>query len=645
MRARYGQPAARAWPQAFDARAADRRAIAERDAGIALVPQLASAARDLYEARAWDAFGFLHVSSYCRERLRRSSRWLQDHAALGAAIARLPQLEAALLGRDGPPIGRVVATAIGRVATPATVAAWIDDARGASVRATLEVIRAARARVEPLNATGASTAASRSRTTLEEPEAEIDDAIDVRLRMPRVVAAAFEEVLDLHRAVSGGEAPVASFIEALVAEAGATHIAPPARCDAAAAAAPCDGEGSTSAKVHTAPGESSLRRQKARRDPVELERRLAWLLRLESARERRLGRILYEMDRRGAWATLGFACLGEYAVERLGMARRTAESRVGIIRALRRLPVIAAAYDTGRIGAESAWILSHMLRGHRAEADSQLHWVEHATRVTVKRLRDELRRQRLQELDRGATDSGREPDEDSNPAPETNAGRPPRPASDAEWYASLHRSPGRSQERLRALQVSQFETWSRFGTSADVCVRLRLPVEVARSFLAAIETARRRAEVIAAAIPWTEPWSSATAASIRAARAYSQRSRSAPSWAGLLALLEDYVEIWDDPRTVPHREWDATYARAGWRCEAPGCMARAHMEDHHVVYRSHRGSDELWNQLCLCRAHHRQGEHGDLARCRGRAPLGIVWRLGKNGSATWYRNETRIEHP
>jgi hypothetical protein len=630
MQARHGQRAERAWPEAFDARAADRRAVAERDAGIALVPQLARVARDLYEARAWDAFGFLHVSSYSRERLRRSGRWLQDHAALGAAIARLPPLEAALLGRDGPPIGRVVATAIGRVATPATVAAWIDDARGASVRAILAAIRAARARVEPLDAIGDCAAASRSRTTLEEPEAEIDDAIDVRLRMPRVVAAAFEEVLDLHRAVSGCEAPVSSFIEALVAEAGATHVAAPARCDAAAAAAPCDGEDGISARVRTAPGESSQRRQKARRDPVELERRLVWLLRLESARERRLGRILYEMDRRGAWATLGFACLGEYAVERLGLARRTAEFRVGIIRALRRLPIIAEAYEAGRIGAESAWILSHMLRGHRVEADSQRLWVEHATRVTVKRLRDELRRQRLQELDRGA---------------DASAGRPPRPASDAEWYASLHRSPGRSQERLRALQVPQLETGSRFGTSADVCVRLRLPVDVARSFLAAIETARRRAEVIAAAIPWTEPWSAATAASIRAARAYSRRSQSAPSWLGLLALLEDYVEIWDDPRTVPHREWDATYARAGWRCEAPGCMARAHMEDHHVVYRSHRGSDELWNQLCLCRAHHRQGEHGDLARCRGRAPLGIVWRLGKNGSATWYRNETRIVHP
>jgi len=60
------------------------------------------------------------------------------------------------------------------------------------------------------------------------------------------------------------------------------------------------------------------------------------------------------------------------------------------------------------------------------------------------------------------------------------------------------------------------------------------------------------------------------------------------------------------------------------------------------VYRSRRGADTLDNRTCLCRFHHHRGEHGELASCRGKAPLGIVWRPGKKDIGTWYRNERRV---
>jgi 5-methylcytosine-specific restriction endonuclease McrA len=75
---------------------------------------------------------------------------------------------------------------------------------------------------------------------------------------------------------------------------------------------------------------------------------------------------------------------------------------------------------------------------------------------------------------------------------------------------------------------------------------------------------------------------------------------------------------------------------------APGCTSRRNLEDHHVVYRSRGGRNDLSNRICLCRFHHQRGEHGDLAACRGRAPLGLLWRLGKRKVATWYRNERRV---
>ena len=59
-------------------------------------------------------------------------------------------------------------------------------------------------------------------------------------------------------------------------------------------------------------------------------------------------------------------------------------------------------------------------------------------------------------------------------------------------------------------------------------------------------------------------------------------------------------------------------------------------------YRSRGGSDEQANRTCLCRFHHQRGEHGDLASCHGKAPLGLLWRLGKPGLGSWFRNERRL---
>jgi len=74
---------------------------------------------------------------------------------------------------------------------------------------------------------------------------------------------------------------------------------------------------------------------------------------------------------------------------------------------------------------------------------------------------------------------------------------------------------------------------------------------------------------------------------------------------------------------------------------APGCTSRRNLQEHHVSYRSQGGSDELDNRLCLCAFHHQRGEHGELASCRGLAPLGIEWSLGRGGRGGLFRNEIR----
>jgi hypothetical protein len=108
-------------------------------------------------------------------------------------------------------------------------------------------------------------------------------------------------------------------------------------------------------------------------------------------------------------------------------------------------------------------------------------------------------------------------------------------------------------------------------------------------------------------------------------------------------MLEDFVETWDLPGASPRRRADEIYSREGWRCFAPGCTSRRNLEDHHLEYRS-RGGDvkSPANEMCLCGFHHRRGEHGVLARCRGQAPLGVLWRLGRKDVGVWFRNERRL---
>jgi hypothetical protein len=171
-------------------------------------------------------------------------------------------------------------------------------------------------------------------------------------------------------------------------------------------------------------------------------------------------------------------------------------------------------------------------------------------------------------------------------------------------------------------------------------LRLRLPESLAGDFLSAVEASRRALAAKAELAP-TEPGASMveTSPALLAARLCSMKSLPLPAWAGLLGLLEEFVSTWDPPARGRRRPGEAIYARDGWRCTAPGCTSRRHLEDHHLVYRSQGGSHDESNRICLCRFHHQRGEHGVLATCRGEAPLDVVWTLGRDAVGGTYRNE------
>jgi len=651
--------------------AADRMACELGLAADRLGAALCRTAAAYVALGAWTPCGYSRLGDFTREVLGRSGRWLRDLATLGRGLRSLPGLESALLGLDGgPALGRVAATAIARVATPASLPAWINRARACTVRELQDAVRSAReagANAPP----GAACEPSPCRRVLDE---ETEDAATcaVRLALPRPVAVAFEETLDLHRAVSGHQASVASFVEALAAEAAAGRYPPdaslaPRELENArraleeqsalearwardtrlwahlAAARPAGATTPVAETVRVVLLKcEALSKHAGEGAAPDLVHQLRELVALEDEIERRLGRLLQEMDAREDWAVLGFASLAHYSEQRLGISRRTAERRTGLVRTLQRLPILLAAYEDGQVGLQAAWLVRRILGPGPVRPGLEQAWVVRARQATVKRLRDEARWVELRAHGLVAAQTG---DDGSDP---------PWPPTDAAWHASLCRTPGMARERVHKLgrlalcppDPAPAPGHDRIPPASDtVFLRLELPEDIATVFLVAVEGARQGLQAEVASRPGVVTTDLASPGSLLAASRLWQRSGAVPTWVGLLALLEDYVTVWDDERAFPKRDWHETYDRDGWRCMAPGCTGRRRIQDHHLVYRSRQGSDDLWNQLSLCRAHHLQGEHGEFAHCRGKAPLDVTWRIGREDLGTWFRNERRCEAP
>ena len=602
--ARPAAPASDAWAREDDGhRSCDGLAVSLRLALDRVALPLARAAAVFVQREAWRPFGYARLSDHTRERFGRSSRWLSDLAGLGAALERLPRLEEALSGEDGgAPLGRVAAMLIGRIADQETLRDWIDAARRMTVRQLRQRVRAARAGVDGI----ASDA-------IEEPA----DAVIVKVEVPGAVAATFEETLELYRVVEGGEAPVSEFVEALVAESiaggaaasgtgaetrGIRHGVPRGRIEEALARSTCGWSGLRRDLQRSQPAEMAMASLQALEDmaqragtggPLDLDAQIRQLIALEDQLELRLGQILAHMADRGAWGRLRFDGAGHYAEERLGLSRTGARQRLRAARALRGLPRLREAYESGALGLEATLQIVRILERSRPDQQTQGLWIERARETTVKRLKDEARsflRSRLVAPDH----------------------EPPRPLDDAAWHASLERRAGLARERAAAWTATLTHR-----SRTDVFLSFRLEADLAGAFVGCIEAARRRIEV------------------------ESDSCRRLPAWMGLLAMLRGFLETWDTA-SGRHRSRDAIYERDGYRCMAPGCSSRRTLEDHHVLYRSRGGGHGDGNRICLCRFHHHRGEHGGLASCRGEAPLGITWRLGIGGMAVRYRNERRL---
>ena len=448
---------------------------------------------------------------------------------------------------------------------------------------------------------------------------------------------------------------------------------------------------------------SRLRRLEAQPWPVDaagLQERLRQWLRLEDRLERRLGTLLVQMSASSPWSVQGYGDAGHFAEARLGLARSTAESRRGLARGLVQRPWLRRAYARGRIGACAAQLVVRILGRAAVDPAAERAWVERAGRATVKRLRDEARAIELGRLD-GAQAIPPLPLDDrawqASLRQDPGALRPrvqallARAAFDRRPNVFLHLTLPESgaddvlaavdaaRAGLAAACVRTFSIAAGGGGSAVTrgvlgavvvatvgATGIEVPGWVVAAAGGADSAAAGGADSAAAggadsaaagggagcaegggeggAIAATDAVAGWGSLALAAAQLFARGGQPIPAWVGLAALLEDFVRTWDDPRAVPPRPQNRIYAREGWRCAAPGCTSRSGLEDHHVQYRS-RGGDArgLDNRVCACAFHHRQGEHGMLARCTGHAPLGLRWGLGRADLRRWYANEIALE--
>jgi hypothetical protein len=649
-----------------------------------LVLPLARAARLFHDARGWTPVGYAQPNDWAREQLGRSASWLRRLACIDRAVERHPALGVALTGADGgPPIGTAAMLEIAgvcHVAPPGVVITagafqheWIARARTLSLAQLRELV----ASVEAPSAAGAAesdvrdvTAAPAGHRSFASALMEVKDTPQsiVRLMAPPDVLEAFEQALDLHRAVTGRESGAVSFVEALCAEAAsgafpfdvqvrpvqrATQRAMPGRGvhlkigEGVCGESVGDERACDSSALRRAAGtlqrfariEQDLQACTQPPSPARLRRlasHLAELVVLENVLEVRIGELLADLDAQRPWRVLRFTGVAHYAEERLRMNRTTARDRVEVARGLRKLPIVERAYESDRIGLEKALLILRVSRLEPLSVPKQTDWLERVATGTLKRCRDEYRTIRREHVLR-----------QSDPASVTTlAGAGHGPLSDAAWLASIRRTPGQTRALVldvgcRVLDREQNRRWS-----PVVCKPLRLPEETARSLASAIDTARRVlvAEAARVEAAHTSPASEARLRpSVRIARLFVGKPTGVPAWLGLLGLLEEYVLTWDAPEAMPDRARSAIHERDGYRCTAPGCTQRAMLEAHHLRYRSSGGGNEPSNLITLCAFHHRLGEHGMYATCSGTAPLDVVWGLGRADLRTWYRNELRLD--
>ncbi|MDJ0869756.1 MAG: hypothetical protein QNK03_26895 [Myxococcota bacterium] len=549
----------------------------------------------LVTQRGWERLGFARLADYARERLGLSARQVYELARMDGRLRELPRVEAAFLrGRLSWSKARLLA----RVATRDDEAPWIDYARRVRVATLEREVRAVdRGALESgvLDETDEDGRPVYPRATVViRCSRRVHGSLwRARLHTPRVAgerlapwqcmeAVAGEVLSALPLAVHPEPEPVeprAGPVEPIAA----SECGPPRRVHGGAPDV-CTDDASRDDDRDDAPPElpHTLRLLLAEledADPFELDARLRRVVALEQRLQAELAPLLARLTAGKRYRRLGFATLASYARERLGMAPSTVRALLRLERTAGVCPSLRRAWREGSL----SWTQAHALVPLILLDDARpwrTSWIDWAGRVTVRRLEEDVGRALLVR-ERDAFEW------------ERTGGLPPEATASAGRQTCadqtvLEEDPGAADGSTRP-------------EPEDMRFFFTAPRDFVRLFRALLCTVRRHLE--------------------------RQTGRLPTEGEAVGAMLEHAFAAWglDEPGLPKaHR----VFARDGWRCTAPGCTSYRNLHDHHIVFRSAGGSDELSNRTTLCAWHHLRGVHAGVVRCAGTAPDDLRFELG-----------------
>jgi hypothetical protein len=324
-------------------------------------------------------------------------------------------------------------------------------------------------------------------------------------------------------------------------------------------------------------------------------------------RDLALGIVAESARKAEVWRRLGFASESQYARERVGVSLSSLKAKRILAARAVRVPELASAVSSGRLGYEAAYLLSRVVT-----PKTVAEWIRRAEMRTVKHLREEVEAAELFVRMGLAID------------------QPPLDEKTLGELFELERSivsgdllegVGGAVDSAEAEAVQPRRS-RMSGTRAPVRLRQRFGRVVLR-WVVRDETARL--------------WHALR-------RAFSRVCSANVGFLGF--LCGNFCRIWLPAlrrerfnESGELREYFGVYRRDAFRCTSPVC-ARRDVTPHHLTFRSHGGGDEDENVASLCVFCHLRGIHG--GRIAADPPASrIRWRIGRRGTL-FVEGRTRV---
>ncbi len=523
--------------------------------------------------------GFSSFEAYARERCERTGRWAVDTRWVAQRLRPLPRIREAL--RAGV-LGWSTAELLARHVSADSELEWLERARGMTVRELRALFAGERD---------------------DEDEDEDDERCALKVSATREDGWLFECARKVAEIVAG-PMPADELLQTLLAEGYSTllglvpegarrdlyelerlegDVVEEARRRAAYRAELRKWQDEAEERSDATSGNAEAWDDgwmETDGSPEALDWKIGRLCAELAGRDLALG-MLAERARKGeVWRRLGFVSEAHYARERVGVSLSSLKAKRILAGRTGRLPEIANALTSGRLGYEAAYLLSRI-----ATPATVNEWISRGEERTVKHLREEVEAAEL--LIR------------------MEDGREQRPLDEPclDELFELERCIVSGELSDDAAEKSTDEGWHagqmsrrRFGR---VTLRWVVRKETHR-FFRALDGAFARV-----------------------------RSRICRRPASFVRFLcENFCRIWMPKRERPR--YFEVYRRDVFRCSSPVCTRRD-LTPHHLRFRAWGGGDDDENVASLCVWCHLRGVHE--GRIRAEPPASrIRWRIGRRGT-------------